>query len=74
MHHAPKRQLLGHPAALVQPAWKPTEDEHSSKILFSRLPADVGENEIEVRIPFIANLFKKVHRPRRNFSKKQSDL
>jgi THO complex subunit 4 len=86
-----KRQLIGNPAAQVHPAWKlanypsnsfvqQSKDKHKaeevgSKILLSRLPADVGENEIEVRnirsySPF-AYLFVRRYR---NFSKRRSGL
>lgn len=57
-HNGAKRQILGNPAAKVAPAWKvntPSKDkqkaqeEEGSKILLSRLPEDVGDNEVEVR-------------------------
>lgn len=53
-HHNAKRQLLGSPAAHVAPAWKinaqvkEKQRLEESKILLSRLPADVGELEVEV--------------------------
>lgn len=54
--HGTKKQLLGHH---VQPAWKPNavaasnkqnkqSEASGCKILLSRLPADVGEKEVEV--------------------------
>jgi len=56
---ARKRQILGHPAANVQPAWRASIstatqeqkvlDDRGSKILLSRLPVDVGESEVQVR-------------------------
>jgi len=54
-HHNAKRQLLGNPAANIAPAWKPNAQvkekqklQEESKILLSRLPADVGDTEVEV--------------------------
>lgn len=56
-HHGAKRQLLGNPAANVAPAWKMNAQakekekqrlQDGSKILLSRLPADVRELEVEV--------------------------
>jgi len=53
-HHGAKRQLLGSPAASVAPAWKMNAQakekqklQDGSKILLSRLPADVRELEVE---------------------------
>ncbi|KAF7984687.1 hypothetical protein HWV62_12972 [Athelia sp. TMB] len=59
-----KRQLLGSPAAKVAPAWRPNAQgmkekgklQDDSKILLSRLPADVGDAEVE-------ELFKKTVGP-----------
>lgn len=57
-HNGAKRQILGNPAANVAPAWnvnitqpkdKQKAQQEGSKILLSRLPADVGDNEVEVR-------------------------
>jgi RNA recognition motif-containing protein len=48
-----KRQLVGNPAAIVPPAWRQNQhrtDDPGSKIIISKLPADVGEAEIEVRV------------------------
>jgi THO complex subunit 4 len=51
-HHNAKRQLLGNPAANIAPAWKlnaqAKEKREESKILLSKLPADVGDTEVEV--------------------------
>jgi len=54
-HHSAKRQLLGNPAANIAPAWKLNAQakekqklQEESKILLSRLPADVGDTEVEV--------------------------
>lgn len=56
-HHNAKRQLLGNPAANVAPAWKVNAQgkdkqkvEDGSKILLSRLPADVRELEVEASL------------------------
>ncbi|KAI0350867.1 hypothetical protein OH77DRAFT_1524555 [Trametes cingulata] len=53
-YHTPKQKILGNPAAQPAPAWKPnakasgSNGEQGSKILLSRLPLDVVENEVEV--------------------------
>lgn len=49
-YHNQKRNLLGPRAAQVPPAWRDQKPkDQGSKILLSRLPADVGETEVEVR-------------------------
>jgi RNA recognition motif. (a.k.a. RRM, RBD, or RNP domain) len=48
-----KRQLVGNPAAIVPPAWRQNQqrtEDPGSKIIISKLPVDVGEAEIEVRV------------------------
>ncbi|KAI0739073.1 hypothetical protein C8Q80DRAFT_1203825 [Daedaleopsis nitida] len=52
-YHSQKQRVLGHQAAQPAPAWRPrtasgSSSEIGSKILLSRLPADVVENEVEV--------------------------
>lgn len=62
-YHGPKRQLLGNQSGQAPPAWRngitapgqskrpsgsTSTQEGGSKILLSRLPADVTENEVEV--------------------------
>ncbi|KAI0367662.1 hypothetical protein BV20DRAFT_970221 [Pilatotrama ljubarskyi] len=53
-YHTPKQKILGNPSAQPAPAWKPnakassSNAEQGSKILLSRLPLDVVENEVEV--------------------------
>ncbi|KAI0942071.1 hypothetical protein AcV7_002603 [Taiwanofungus camphoratus] len=60
-YHGTKRQLLGNQAGHAAPAWHTNHPVHGkklagpsnavekgSKILLSRLPSDVGENEVEV--------------------------
>jgi THO complex subunit 4 len=54
VRHGGKRQLLGNPAANIPPAWKVNthamgkeNSQEESKILLSRLPADVGGTEVE---------------------------
>ena len=55
-YHSQKQRVLGHHAAQPAPAWRQNArvasgsgDEGGSKILLSRLPADVMEDEVEVR-------------------------
>ncbi|KAI0676538.1 hypothetical protein C8Q78DRAFT_28837 [Trametes maxima] len=54
-YHTPKQRILGNPSAQPAPAWRPNAKaasgsnlESGSKILLSRLPLDVVENEVEV--------------------------
>ena len=56
-YHSPKRGVLGNQATQPPPAWKTNQRAASgsgpaadigSKILLSRLPADVMEEEVEV--------------------------
>ncbi|KAI0642589.1 hypothetical protein C8Q79DRAFT_1002966 [Trametes meyenii] len=54
-YHTPKQRILGNPSARPAPAWRPnakaasgSNAETGSKILLSRLPLDVVENEVEV--------------------------
>ena len=58
-YHNQKRQLIGHQPGVAAPAWKVNQQARrapgsqvlpGSKILLSRLPVDVGEDEVEVRI------------------------
>lgn len=52
-YHTPKQRILGNPSAHPAPAWRPNaraaNTDPGSKILLSRLPLDVEENEVEVR-------------------------
>lgn len=55
-YHSQKQRLLGNQGAQPAPAWRTNirntpnaNTEIGSKILLSRLPADVVENEVEVR-------------------------
>lgn len=57
-YHSPKRGVLGNQATQPPPAWRTNQRAASgsgpaadigSKILLSRLPADVMEEEVEVR-------------------------
>ena len=50
--HGPKKALIGHPARQVPPSWRPNAapPPPGSKILISRLPIDVGLQEVEVSI------------------------
>lgn len=57
-YHGSKRQLVGQQPGLAPPAWKVNQQARKvaaaqappgSKILLSRLPTDVGEEEVEVR-------------------------
>lgn len=55
-YHGAKRQLLGNNAGHAAPAWRVNNPaaagkkapEQGSKILLSRLPLDVNEDEVEV--------------------------
>lgn len=55
-YHNTKRQLLGSQAGRPAPAWRTNQEtmrnkaatEQGSKILLSRLPADVSDEEVEV--------------------------
>ncbi len=57
-YHSHKQNILGNQGARPAPAWKPNAraaasgsgSEVGSKILLSRLPPDVVENEVEVRL------------------------
>lgn len=60
-YHSHKQRVLGNPAAQPAPAWRANAktasgsgSELGSKILLSRLPTDVVENEVEVRRPSIS--------------------
>lgn len=60
-YHNSKRQLLGNQAGQAPPAWKKPsgsgqQAEHGSKVILSRLPADVSDEEVE-------NLFTKTVGP-----------
>lgn len=61
--HGPKRRVLGHNPGQVPPSWKSAAaqdqaaallskdkmiQEKGSRIFLSRLPADVGEKDVEV--------------------------
>lgn len=61
----PKRRLLGHNASQAPPSWKSVAQEQvatgsvskgkmvqeqGSRIFLSRLPVDVGEKDVEVRV------------------------
>ncbi|CAL1699276.1 unnamed protein product [Somion occarium] len=53
-YHGPKRQLLGNQAGHTAPAWRVNTPaagkkpiDQGSKILLSRLPLDVGDDEVE---------------------------
>ncbi|KAI8976672.1 hypothetical protein BD414DRAFT_446192 [Trametes punicea] len=53
-YHTPKQKVLGSPSTRPAPAWRPnakaasgSNAEFGSKILLSRLPLDVVENEVE---------------------------
>ncbi|KAL1946207.1 hypothetical protein VTO73DRAFT_15334 [Trametes versicolor] len=50
-YHTPKQRILGNPSAHPAPAWRPNaraaNTDPGSKILLSRLPLDVEENEVE---------------------------
>ncbi|CDO77088.1 hypothetical protein BN946_scf184473.g32 [Trametes cinnabarina] len=56
-YHTHKQRVLGNPSAQPAPAWRPnakaaasgSRADPGSKILISRLPLDVEENEVEVR-------------------------
>ena len=55
-YHSHKQRVLGNPATQPAPAWRANAkatsssgSELGSKILLSRLPVDVVENEVEVR-------------------------
>ncbi|TRM63561.1 hypothetical protein BD626DRAFT_456967 [Schizophyllum amplum] len=60
--HGPKQAVIGHPARQVPPAWRANAvpPPPGSKIFISRLPVDVGEQEIE-------ELFTKTVGPLREF-------
>ncbi|KAH9941582.1 RNA-binding domain-containing protein [Epithele typhae] len=52
-YRSPKQRVLGNPAAQVAPAWRPNARIASgsaleSRILLSRLPPDVNEQEVEM--------------------------
>ncbi|EJF57379.1 hypothetical protein DICSQDRAFT_111837 [Dichomitus squalens LYAD-421 SS1] len=54
-YRSPKQQILGNQATKPPPAWRSdartasgSHSEGGSKILLSRLPADVEENEVEI--------------------------
>jgi len=60
-YHGPKRQILGNQAGQTPPAWRGnplpgkkvaattlSAVDKGSKILLSKLPVDVGENEVEI--------------------------
>ncbi|KAF7791638.1 hypothetical protein EIP86_002658 [Pleurotus ostreatoroseus] len=58
-YHNTKRQLVGYQPGLAAPAWKTnqqarktsgTQAQQGSKILLSRLPPDVSQDEVEVRV------------------------
>ncbi|KAL1695791.1 hypothetical protein GGG16DRAFT_108962 [Schizophyllum commune] len=59
--HGPKKALIGHPARQVPPSWRPNAapPPPGSKILISRLPIDVGLQEVE-------ELFRKTVGPLRD--------
>lgn len=57
-YHHTKQGILGNQAGRAAPAWKVNQQERrtstaqaapGSKILLSRLPNDVGEDEVQVR-------------------------
>ena len=62
--NGPKRRLLGHNAGQIPPSWKSAAqeqvaglvskgkvvEEQGSRIFLSRLPVDVGEKDVEVRV------------------------
>lgn len=50
-YHGPKQRILGNKAGHAPPAWKGARaaaPDVESKILMSRLPMDILENEVEV--------------------------
>ncbi|KAJ8463930.1 hypothetical protein ONZ51_g9930 [Trametes cubensis] len=56
-YHTHKQKILGNPSAQPAPAWKPnakgasgSNAEVGSRIIISRLPLDVVENEVEARL------------------------